>query len=541
MRVTMMAGNPPGFDLFVIGGGINGCGIARDAAGRGLSVGLAEMNDLASGTSSASTKLIHGGLRYLEYFEFRLVRESLREREVLLRMSPHIARPMRFVLPCRNDMRFAGGTPAARLLGAVMPWMRHRRPDWMIRLGLFLYDHLGGRRILPATRTLDLTRDPAGAPLREGFRKAYEYSDCWVEDARLVVLNARDAADRGATIMPRTRVTSARRKGDCWQIGLESGRRQWQVQARMLVNAGGPWVGEINREMLKSDSCKAVRLVRGSHIVTRRLYAHERCYFCQGSDGRIIFLIPYEDEFTLIGTTEEEHVTPGDPPVCTEDEKEYLLGFASQYLGRPVTDDDIVSSYSGLRPLYDDGARSATAATRDYVLKTDDAGGVPLLTVIGGKISTYRKLAEAALDEIAPRLETAAGPWTADAHLPGGDFPVDGADTLVNDLHRDYGFLDPYWARRLARTYGTDARRILGQAQCAGDLGQEFGATITAAELLWAVQREWVQCAEDFLWRRTRLGLRLREHESKKIDAFIRAARDEAGKDVRPAIPMTGD
>ena len=532
----MMAGNPPGFDLFIIGGGINGCGIARDAAGRGLSVGLAEMNDLASGTSSASTKLIHGGLRYLEYFEFRLVRESLREREVLLRMSPHIARPMRFVLPCRNHIHFAGSTPASRLLGAVMPWTRHRRPDWVIRLGLFLYDNLGGRKILPGTRTLDLSRDPAGEPLKAGFLKAYEYSDCWVEDARLVVLTARDAAARGAAVMPRTRVVSARREGGFWQIGLESGELQRQVQARMLVNAGGPWVGEINRKMLGSDSCETVRLVRGSHIVTRRLYGHDRCYFFQGGDGRIIFLIPFEDDFTLIGTTEVEHATPENPPTCTEEEMRYLLDFVSQYLKRPVTSDDIVWNYSGLRPLYDDGTRSATAATRDYVLKTDDTGGVPLLTVIGGKISTYRKLAEAALDEIAPRLGITAGPWTANVPLPGGDFPVDGASSLVDGLRRDYGFLDIFWARRLVRTYGTDARRILGRAQCSVDLGQDFGATITAAELLWAVQREWVQCAEDFLWRRTRLGLRLHGQELEKVDAFIRKARAEL-PEMSPVLP----
>ena len=532
----MMAGNPSGFDLFIIGGGINGCGIARDAAGRGLSVGLAEMNDLASGTSSASTKLIHGGLRYLEYFEFRLVRESLREREVLLRMSPHIARPMRFVLPCRNDMHFAGGTPASRFLGAVMPWTRHRRPDWVIRLGLFLYDHLGGRKILPGTRTLDLSRDHAGESLKAGFLKAYEYSDCWVEDARLVVLNARDAAARGAEVMPRTRVVGARREGGFWQIGLKSGDLQWQVQARMLVNAGGPWVGEINREILGSDSCKTVRLVRGSHIVTRRLYTHDRCYFFQGGDGRIIFLIPFEDDFTLIGTTEEEHATPENPPTCTKEETRYLLDFVSQYLKRPVTSDEIVWNYSGLRPLYDDGTRSATAATRDYVLKTDDAGGVPLLTVIGGKISTYRKLAEAALGEIAPRLGNTAGPWTANAHLPGGDFPVDGASSLVDDLCHDYGFLDIFWARRLVRTYGTDARRIRGQAQSSVDLGQDFGATITAAELLWAVQREWVQCAEDFLWRRTRLGLRLPGQELENVDTFIRKARAEL-PEMSPVLP----
>ena len=416
------------FDLFVIGGGINGCGIARDAAGRGLSVGLAEMNDLAWATSSASTKLFHGGLRYLEYFEVRLVREALIEREVLLGAMPHISWPMRFVLPCHPGMRFDSETPASRLLNTVMPWMKGRRPAWMIRLGLFLYDHLGGRKILPGTTTLDLDGTPEGAPLKEEFHKAFEYSDCWVEDSRLVVLNARDAQARGAQIMVRTKVMSADRVDGGWTVTLENtetGKRR-QVRARMLVNAGGPWVGDIIATKARLNTSEGVRLVRGSHIVTRRLYDHEKCYFFQGRDGRIIFAIPYEDDFTLIGTTDKEHDDPSVKPECTPEERDYLCAFASEYFRTPVTKDDIVWTYSGVRPLYDDGASSATAATRDYTLKVDDEAGAPILNIFGGKITTYRRLAESAMERIAPHFPGLPGPWTAGAALPGGDFPVDG-------------------------------------------------------------------------------------------------------------------
>ncbi|MEL6209249.1 MAG: glycerol-3-phosphate dehydrogenase, partial [Pseudomonadota bacterium] len=355
-------------DLFVIGGGINGCGIARDAAGRGLTVSLAEMGDLASATSSWSTKLFHGGLRYLEYFEFRLVREALEERETLLKAMPHISWPMRFVLPYAPDMRFDGSTNASRLLSTVMPWMKGRRPAWMIRLGLFMYDHLGGRKILPGTRTLDLKTDPAGRALQDRFAKAYEYSDCWVQDARLVVLNARDAEARGAEIMTRAKVLSAERRDGAWDVLIEdqeTGARMTR-RAKMLVNAGGPWVADIIKGALRLNTPEKVRLVRGSHIVTRKLFDHDRCYFFQGRDGRIIFAIPYEDDFTLIGTTDKEHTEADAAPVCTEEERDYLLGFASQYFAEPVTRDDIVWTYSGVRPLYDDGAKSATAATRDY-------------------------------------------------------------------------------------------------------------------------------------------------------------------------------
>ena len=319
------------FDVFVVGGGINGCGIARDAAGRGLKVGLAEMNDLGSATSSSSTKLFHGGLRYLEFFEFRLVREALKEREVLLKNMPHISWPMRFILPLDKNMRFPQGTRAARLLNTIMPWLNGRRPAWMIRLALFLYDNLGGREILPGTTKLQLSKTHEGEPLKARFTAAYEYSDCWVQDARLVVLNAQDAAKKGAEIMVRTAVESARREDGCWIINLNDGVSQFEVRSKSLVNAGGPWVADILTGKLGLNSREAVRLVRGSHIVTRKLFDHPKSYFFQGSDGRIIFAIPYEHDFTLIGTTEADHDNLNDQPVCSDEERDYLLNFASQY------------------------------------------------------------------------------------------------------------------------------------------------------------------------------------------------------------------
>ncbi len=435
---------PAPIDLFVIGGGVNGCGIARDAAGRGLSVTLAEMGDLASGTSSASTKLFHGGLRYLEYFEVGLVRKSLIERETLLRAMPHISWPMRFVLPIHPDMRFESDTPTSRLLDRTMPWLKGRRPSWLIRLGLAMYDTLGGRKILPGTRTLDLSRDPAGRPLKDIFRKAFEYSDCWVEDSRLVVLNARDAEARGARIMTRARVVEAAREDALWRVTVEdaeTGARE-TVRARCLLNAGGPWVREVITGALRLNSSEGVRLVRGSHIVTRRLYDHDKCYFFQGGDGRIIFAIPYEGDFTLIGTTDVEHQGTDVRPECTPEEARYLCDFASGYFKRPVTPDDIVWTYSGVRPLYDDGAKSATAATRDYVLSLDRSAA-PLLSVFGGKITTYRRLAEEALAKIAPDFPQMGAPWTAGVPLPGGDFGVGEVDALIARLRAEYPFLTP--------------------------------------------------------------------------------------------------
>lgn len=497
------AGSEP-VDIFVIGGGVNGVGIARDAVGRGLTVALAEMNDLAWATSSASTKLYHGGLRYLEYYEFRLVREALIEREVLLKSMPHIAWPMRFVLPHHKGLR---------------PW-------WMLRLGLFIYDYLGGRKILPATRALSLERDPAGKPLKDEYRSAFEYSDCWVQDARLVSLMARDAADRGATIMTRTRVTGARQivdeKGEkIWEITLErQNGAPAHIHARALVNAGGPWVADVITDTLQLDTTERVRLVRGSHIVTRKLFDHDRCYFFQGHDGRIIFAIPYEQDFTLIGTTDKDHPDASTRPECTTEEADYLCRFASDYFRKPVTPDDVVWTYSGVRPLYDDGASSATAATRDYVLSLRQ-DGAPLLSIFGGKITTHRKLAEAALHTLSPFFPQAGGDWTASSTLPGGDFAVGAVDKLIDRLTADYPFLDHSDARRLFRSYGTDCWTILGDARSAADLGRHFGAGLYEAEVHWLMTKEFAKTAEDMIWRRTKLGLKLKTDEVQALALWL--------------------
>lgn len=504
-------------DIFIIGGGVNGTGIARDAAGRGLKVVLAEQGDLAQATSSASTKLFHGGLRYLEYFEFHLVREALRERETLLVAMPHISWPLRFVLPYSRDMRFEGTTPASKLLSTLMPWMKGRRPAWLIRLGLFLYDNLGGREILPGTKKLDLSTDPVGRPLKPKFDFAYEYSDCWVEDARLVVLNARDAEAKGATILTRTRVTEARREGDLWRVETEAGT----FHARALVNAGGPWVERVVKDTAHVATKEAIRLVRGSHIVVPKLADHDRAYFFQGEDGRIIFAIPYEQDFTLIGTTDQDH--KGDPahPVCTPEEQDYLCAFASGYFKVPVTRDQVVWTYSGVRPLYDDGASAAQAATREYVLSLDTSGP-PILSVFGGKITTYRRLAENAMAKLAPFFPAATGPWTARVALPGGDFPQDGVAALRGKLQARYTFLTEAWAARLIRAYGTEAWQVLAEATTAADLGRDFGATLTEAELRWLMSREYARTAEDVVWRRTKLGLRLTEDQIAALDAFMK-------------------
>ncbi|MCT4369197.1 glycerol-3-phosphate dehydrogenase [Yangia mangrovi] len=517
-------------DLFVIGGGINGCGIARDAAGRGASVVLAEMGDLASATSSASTKLFHGGLRYLEYLEVRLVHEALVEREVLLRAMPHISWPMRFVLPYHRDMRFESETPISKMLGLAMPWMKGRRPAWLIRTGLFMYDHLGGRKILPGTATLSLKGTKEGAPLQPRFERAYEYSDCWVEDSRLVVLNARDAEARGATILTRTKVTHARREGALWRVEIENAETGEEAThyAKMLINAGGPWVGDIIHDTIDLPSREGVRLVRGSHIVTRRLYDHDKCYFFQGTDGRIIFAIPYERDFTLIGTTDAEHDDPDRRPVCTPEEQAYLINFANQYFAQSISAEDVVWTYSGVRPLYDDGASSATAATRDYTLKVDAEGGAPVLNVFGGKITTYRRLAESALEKIGEHIALKSGPWTAGAAMPGGDFPVDGFDRLVQTLNGKYPFLGAAWARRLGRAYGTEAETLLGGAKSAADLGRDFGATLTEAEVIWLMRQEFARTAEDVVWRRTKLGLRLSAEEISALDGWMASRRERA-------------
>lgn len=502
----MQASKP--FDIFIIGGGINGCGIARDAAGRGLSVCLVEMGDLASATSSASTKLFHGGLRYLEYFEVGLVRKALIEREVLLKAMPHISRPMRFVLPYHPDMRFEGETPTSRLLNVFMPWMKGRRPAWLIRLGLFLYDNLGGRQILPGTATLDLAKDPAGKVLKPKFRRAYEYSDCWVDDARLVVLNARDAADRGAKILTRAKATQARRVDGLWEVDIDDGGTRKTLRAKCLVNAGGPWVEAVVRQIAHVETRESIRLVRGSHIVVPKLFDHGKSYFFQGQDGRIIFAIPYEEDFTLIGTTDMDHQEDPAHPICTTTEQDYLCAFASDYFAKPVGREDVVWTYSGVRPLYNDHAKSAQAATRDYVLSLN-ADGAPILSVFGGKITTYRKLAEAALDKIVPFLSPSQGHWTAGVPLAGGRFAVSEVGALVEDLSRRHPYFDPYTCRRLIRSYGTEAQEMFAHVTTASQLGHDFGAGLYEAEVRWLMAREFARNAEDVVWRRTKLGLRL--------------------------------
>ena len=527
------------FDLLVIGGGINGCGIARDAAGRGLLVALVEKGDLASATSSASTKMFHGGLRYLEYFEFGLVAKALKEREVLLRAMPHISWPMRFVLPYHKDMRFEGATPTSRLLNMVMPWMKGRRPAWLIRLGLFLYDTLGGRqKILPGTSTVDLKTEITGKPLQERFARAFEYSDCWVEDSRLVVLNARDAEERGATVLTRTEVVGATRKNGLWEVSMVDAEtnERLTVFARALVNASGPWVADVIKQNLRLSSTEGVRLVRGSHIVTKQLYDHDKAYFLQGEDGRIIFVIPYQQDFTLIGTTDLDHGDLAQEPKCSTQEAEYLCAFASNYFKKTVTKEDVVWSYSGVRPLYDDGASSATAATRDYVLSLDQTGDeAPVLNVFGGKITTYRKLAENALAKLEPFFPGATGDWTAGVALPGGDFPVDGVQRLINQLKADHTFLDEAWALRLVKAYGTEAKEILSGADAVEDLGQAFGATLTEREVRWLMNKEYARRAVDVVWRRSRLGLRLSAEQIEALDHWMAAAGGaKAGETPQP-------
>jgi glycerol-3-phosphate dehydrogenase len=513
------------FDLVIIGGGINGTGIARDAAGRGLAVALFEQGDLAGATSSASTKLIHGGLRYLEQYRFRLVREALAEREVLLGIAPHIIWPMRFVLPHHDGLR----------------------PAWLLRLGLFLYDNLGGRSVLPGTRVLDLQRDPVGIPLKPQYRKGFEYSDCWVEDSRLVVLNACDAAARGATIRPRTRVVAAERAAGSWRVTVEDSAGEdgvgagETVSARILVNAGGPWVGEVLQSVLRSNETANIRLVQGSHVVVRKLWDHGRSYIFQNADGRIIFAIPYESDFTLIGTTDRDYASDPAQAKASPDEIAYLCAAASEYFARPITPADVVWTYSGVRPLYDDGASTAQEATRDYVLELDDAGNQPpLLSVFGGKITTYRRLAEAALDRLAPHLAptvAAQRGWTGRTPLPGGDFHPDGFETLLAATRAKHPYIEPLHARRLVRAYGTRTEQLLAGSSSEADLGRRFGFNLTEIEIRYLMREEWAATAADVLWRRSKLGLRLTAVEAAALDAFMSERR--SGLADRPS-PRSG-
>jgi glycerol-3-phosphate dehydrogenase len=494
-------------DLLVIGGGINGAGITRDAAGRGLKVMLVEQSDLASATSSASTKLIHGGLRYLEYGEFRLVREALIERERLLGLAPHIIRPLRFVLPHPLGLR----------------------PAWLIRLGLFLYDHLGGKQRLPRSQAVDLTRDPRGTGLVPSIKRGYVYSDCWVDDARLVVLNARDAAEKGAEILTRTRFVTAEKAGNHWLATLEdvAGGARRQVEASILVNAAGPWVGDVLRRRLGDPEGKAPRLVKGSHIVVPRLFEGGHAYILQNPDKRIVFAIPYEGEFTLVGTTDVPYTADPAAVAIDADETAYLAETVSRYFRKKVTPADVVWSYSGVRPLYDDAAANASAVTRDYVLDVQGAKGEPvLLSIFGGKITTSRRLAEHALEKLEPFLPRPTRPWTATAPLPGGDLPGADFEAFLAGLQRAKPWLPAPLARRLAGAYGSRVARILGEATDLAGLGQDFGGGLTRAEVIYLRDWEWASTAEDVLWRRSKLGLHVPPGTREALEAFFSAGAD---------------
>ncbi|MFK5979049.1 MAG: glycerol-3-phosphate dehydrogenase [Rhizobiaceae bacterium] len=487
------------YNVLIIGGGINGCGIARDAVGRGYSVCLCEENDLAGGTSSASTKLIHGGLRYLEHYEFRLVRESLMEREVIWKMAPHIVKPLRFILPHHKGLR----------------------PKWLLRLGLFFYDYIGGRKLLPASTSVDLQSDEAGKSLKPEFETAFEYSDCWVDDSRLVILNAMDAAERGAVIRTQTKVLSARYEDEKWQVTIEKNGKSKpkKITADLIVNAAGPWVDEVLRTVFGMNNVDNVRLVRGSHIVIKKKFQHDKCYIFQNADDRIVFAIPYEDEYTLIGTTDAEHCLEDGKPKISPEETTYLCQLASDYFKEPVLESDIVWTYSGVRPLYNDGASAAQEATRDYVLVKDK--GQPLINIFGGKITTYRKLAESMMVDIASNIKERGAPWTKETHLPGGDCEVNSLEQETAKLKGKYPFLEAEHASRLIRTYGTRAAIVLGDASDIADLGTCFGGDLYRREVEYLKKHEWARSAEDVLFRRTKLGIKFSKKQTAKLAKFF--------------------
>ena len=496
-------------DLLVVGGGVNGAGIARDAAGRGLSVLLCEKDDLAAHTSSASTKLIHGGLRYLEYYEFGLVRKALIEREVLLRSAPHIMWPLRF----------------------VMPHAQGQRPAWLIRAGLVLYDMLARRELLPASRSIDLTRHVAGQPLQARFRRGFVYSDGWVDDARLVVLNAIDAHEKGATILTRMRCTDLRRAADHWQATLQrADGSELPVRARSVVNATGPWTADFLRQAAPGGQGRHLRLIKGSHIVVKRLFDHDHAYIFQHPDGRIVFAIPYEHEFTLIGTTDLDYQGDSGKVAIDDAEISYLCELSSYYFSKPIVPADVVWTYSGVRPLVEDAAADAKAVTRDYRFELDREGA-PLLSVFGGKITTFRKLAEEAIDLLAPLLGNRQGPWTANACLPGGDLfgavpgnrGVREFGAFVQALQRQYAWLAPKLVARYARAYGTRIHALLAGCAAPAEMGEEVASGLYAVEIDYLRHREWAVSAADMLWRRSKLGLHLPPGTEARLDAWLAA------------------
>jgi glycerol-3-phosphate dehydrogenase len=489
------------FDLIVVGGGVNGAGIARDAIGRGLSVLLVEKDDLAQGTSSRSGKLVHGGLRYLEYYEFRLVREALIEREVLLNAAPHIIWPMRFVLPHSPE----------------------QRPAWLIRLGLFLYDHLGGRKKLPPTRALDLRRAPEGAAIRKEFQRAFEYSDCWVDDSRLVVLNALDIRKRGGTIRLRTALASARRDADGWSVTLADSATCSSLAARgkALVNAAGPWVESVLR-LSGGNAEDRVRLVKGSHIIVRKFWQGPQAYFLQNSDSRVIFVNPYEGDLCLIGTTDIPFDGAAEDVKIDSSEVDYLLDVVNRYFVTQLTPGDVVESFSGVRPLFDNNVANPSAVTRDYVFDVDaPAGAAPMLSVFGGKITTYRKLAEHALDKLKPFFPKMGAAWTARATLPGGEIPGADFEAWFAKFHGDKGWLRADVARGYARRYGVRAAELLGDAKSMADLGRHFGGGFYEREARYLMAEEWATTAEDILTRRTKHALHMTPAEREAFAAWI--------------------
>jgi glycerol-3-phosphate dehydrogenase len=500
--------NSNDFDILIIGGGINGCGIARDAVGRGYSVYICEANDLASGTSSQSTKLIHGGLRYLEHYEFRLVREALTEREILWKIAPHIIHPLRFILPYHKGLR----------------------PAWFLRLGLFIYDYIGGRKKLPATKTIDLTTDETGKVLSKDFSKGFEYSDCAVDDARLVVLNALDAFERGASINTQTKCVDMQRTEGHWAVTVEDqiSKKQNKVTAKVIINASGPWADNVLETLHSTEHTKNIRLVQGSHIIVPKIYHHDRCYIFQNTDNRIMFAIPYQDHFTLIGTTDLEY--DGDPrdTKITPDEIQYLCDSANEYFNQKISPEDIVSTFSGVRSLYNDGASKAQEATRDYVLRVDRPNPkvAPMINVFGGKITTYRRLAESMMERIEGLQEKSTdinkGKWTKTAPLPGGDFAIDDFESVCNNLQGKYNFLTNDQARRYIKLYGTRAKKFLKDAKSYQDLGKSFSNSLYQAEVEYLVQSEWARTAEDILWRRTKLGLLFNEKEQQMLEKWLK-------------------
>lgn len=490
-------------DLFIIGGGINGAGIARDAAGRGLSVMMCEKDDLAQGTSSRSGKLVHGGLRYLEYYEFRLVREALIEREVLLKSAPHIIWPMRFVLPHSPQ----------------------DRPAWLVRLGLFLYDNLGGREKLPGTRTLNLHRDPEGAPLLDSYAKGFEYSDCWVDDARLVALNALDASERGAAILTRTRCVAARRLNDVWEIVVEDMRsgQQYTHRAKALVNAAGPWVLDIISRVTQTHSSRSVRLVKGSHIIVPKFWEGQQAYLIQNSDKRVIFINPYEGDKALIGTTDIPWQGDADSVRADDNEQQYLIDAVNRYFKIKLCADDIITRFSGVRPLFDDGKGNPSAVTRDYVFDVDVEQGLPLLHVFGGKITTFRKLAEHAMQKLAPWFPQMGADWTREATLPGGEIAHADFESFLQSVKTQYPWLPQPLRKHYARLYGARLSRLIGNAQSLAELGEHFGGLLYEAEARYLVANEWAQSAEDILWRRTKHRLHLSEAQQQAFDGWFTA------------------